>query len=85
MKIWVSPDELPYILTKPLHKSQKVESEDANGTIISIDVIPNLELEQTIISYGDTLEVMEPVWLRLRLKDCIENLLDIYNTPEPGL
>lgn len=85
VRIWVSPDELPYILTKPLHKSQKVESKDDNGAIISIDVIPNLELEQTILSYGDTLEVMEPVWLRLRLKDCVQNLLDIYNTPEPGL
>lgn len=85
VRIWVSPSELPYILTKPLHNSQKIESKDDNGAIISIDVIPNLELEQTILSYGDTLEVMEPVWLRMDLKTCIQNLLDIYNTPEPGL
>lgn len=85
VRIWVSHDQLPYLLTKPLHKTQKVESEDEHGAMLSIDVVPNIELEQTILSQGATLEVMEPVWLRMKLKATVRHLLELYNTPEPGL
>lgn len=44
----------------------------------------NYELEQTILSYGDGLEVMKPVELRDKLKKRIEKLLAIYRTSEPG-
>lgn len=45
----------------------------------------NFELEQEILGYGDWVEVMEPVWLRMKLKERVQILLDMYNTPEPGL
>lgn len=85
VEIWVSARELPYLLSKPLHKSQRLLSQDDNGGMIAIDVKWNFELEATILSYGEHLEVMEPVSLRLHLKSRIRQLLDIYNTPEPGL
>lgn len=85
IEIWVATEELPYILSKPFHKSQQIVSQDESGAIVSIDVRCNFELEQEILSYGDWVEVMTPVWLRLKLKDRIQLLLDMYNTPEPGL
>jgi predicted DNA-binding transcriptional regulator YafY len=84
VEIWVSAEELPYIRSKPFHKSQKIVSQDDDGAIVSIDVSWNFELEQEILSYGDWVEVMQPVWLRLELKRRIQTLLDMYNTPEPG-
>lgn len=85
IEIWVAAEELPYIISKPFHKSQKIVSQDEYGAIISIDVRWNFELEQAILGYGDWVEVMEPVWLRLKLKERVQMLLDMYNTPEPGL
>lgn len=85
VEIWVAAEELPYIISKPFHMSQKVVSQDEHGAIVSIDVRWNFELEQAILGYGDWVEVMEPVWLRLKLKSRVQMLLDMYNTPEPGL
>lgn len=85
VEIWVSASELPYILSKPLHYTQRVVSQDDSGTVISIDMKLNYELEQTILSYGDGLEVLAPRELRDKLRKRIENLLTIYNTPKPKL
>lgn len=38
IEIWVADEELPYIISKPFHKSQKIVSQDEYGAIISIDV-----------------------------------------------
>ena len=84
VEIWVSSSELPYILTKPLHHTQQLVSENEEGAIISIDVSWNYELEQTIFAYGDALEVMKPVSLRKKLKDRVERLLAIYQSERPG-
>jgi predicted DNA-binding transcriptional regulator YafY len=59
-----SPDQAPYIKTKPLHGSQKEIHEDETGYTVSIEVIPNYELESLILSYGNRSEVIEPKALR---------------------
>lgn len=81
----MTAEELPYIISKPFHKSQKIINQNEYGAIISINVRWNFELEQAILGYGDWVEIMEPVWLRLKLKERVQMLLDMYNTPEPGL
>lgn len=84
VEIWVAASELPYILSKPLHHTQMIVSQDDKGAIISIDVKLNYELEQTILSYGEGIEVMKPVELREKLNRRIQKLLSIYNTSAPG-
>lgn len=84
VEIWVAASELPYILSKPLHHTQKIVSQDDKGAIISIDVKLNYELEQTILSYGEGIEVMKPVELREELNKRIQKLLSIYKTSGPG-
>ena len=84
VEIWVGASELPYILSKPLHHTQMIVSQDDKGAIISIDVKLNYELEQTILSYGEGIEVMKPVELREKLNRRIQKLQSIYKTSEPG-
>lgn len=84
VEIWVAASELPYIISKPLHHTQKIVFQDDKGAIISIDVKLNYELEQTILSYGEGIEVMKPVELREKLNKRIQKLLSIYQNPEPG-
>ena len=60
-------ERFPYVVSKPIHQSQKiVNSED--GTL-SIDVRINRELEQNIFSFGQQVEVLSPVWFRNQIRE----------------
>lgn len=50
----------PYVLTKPLHPSQKVLEHTIEGVVIQIDVVLNFELEREIIGFGDGVKVLAP-------------------------
>ena len=62
-----TPEQAPYIKTKPIHGSQKVISEGADGFVVQIEVIPNYELESLILSFGFGCEVISPVEFRKRM------------------
>lgn len=74
-------DVAPYILTKPLHGSQKSKKNNTNETIIEIEVIPNIELKQLLLSYGDGIEVISPESFRDQMKKEIDNMNRIYQNP----
>ena len=80
IKLWFLPGTAPYIHTKPFHGTQK-EKFEASGLIITIEVIPNIELEQLILRYGENCKVMEPKHLRekisSRLKDALSNYSEV--------
>ena len=59
----------PYIVSKPLHSSQEVISEEEHT--LYIKVRPNKELEAAIFSFGNQVEVLEPQWLRQQIADKI--------------
>ena len=67
IKLKFTSDQAPYIKTKPLHGSQKVISEDADGFIVQIEVIPNYELESLILSFGADCEIFYPVEFRNKI------------------
>ncbi|HTJ14718.1 MAG TPA: WYL domain-containing protein [Dinghuibacter sp.] len=71
------PDQAPYILTKPLHGSQrKVRS--ADGLTVKITVIPNYELEQLVLSFGEKCTVVAPPDFRARIAGRIRTMLERY-------
>jgi predicted DNA-binding transcriptional regulator YafY len=61
---------LPYVLSKPLHPSQKTK--DKQQGLIEISVIPNLELEAQILWFGEDVEVLAPDALRQQIQEKIE-------------
>lgn len=78
VKLQFSPNRYPYIISKPLHESmRKVDNENR---IVTIDVIPNRELESLILSFGADVEVLEPQWLREQIKEKIEDLMTKYSS-----
>jgi len=78
VKLWVSPISWPYIKTKPLHGTQKTISSDDTGTIITIEVYLNYELEQVLMSFGENIEVLEPEDFRERVKQRLTNAANRY-------
>jgi predicted DNA-binding transcriptional regulator YafY len=64
IKIKVYSAQVPYVLTKPIHSSQKVISESKEYAIISLSIIPNYEFFSRILSFGNELEILEPGEIR---------------------
>lgn len=60
VKIFVDNRMAPYVLTKPLHPSQKIDMIVNGGIIITLNVQLNFELEGKIMSFGDSMKVLGP-------------------------
>jgi predicted DNA-binding transcriptional regulator YafY len=76
----ISKNIWPYIQTKPIHGSQKIKLKGNTFTIITLDLIPNYELESIILSYGEGIEVLEPLSLRNRISERLNNIRSNYKT-----
>lgn len=77
----VAAKEVPYIITKPLHQSQKeIERMEDGSALFSIDVIHNYELERDILGYGDGITIVAPVELAYRIQERLRNAAANYES-----
>jgi len=79
IKLLFNKTMAPYIITKPIHSSQKKLNDDINGLLIEIEVVPNIELTQQLLSYGSSLEVISPFTFRDEIKMLITNMINKYH------
>jgi predicted DNA-binding transcriptional regulator YafY len=61
-------EQKPYILTKPIHRSQQVLTDDQNGLKITVRLIPNYEFYSLVLGFGENVEIIEPVKIRNLIK-----------------
>lgn len=73
-----TPTQGKYIKTLPLHNSQKILTDNENECRIAIYVVPNYELKQQILKFGDTVKVLEPEWLSEEVREVLERALEKY-------
>ncbi len=73
-----SEKRINYVLTKPLHGTQRIDKTEESGLTIKIEVIPNPELYQLILSFGEDLEVLSPPEVRERVKEKILKMKKLY-------
>lgn len=78
----VYPTSAPYILTKPLHPTQKHKIFE-DYTLVEIQVIPNIELERLLLSYGEHVEVIAPIELREKMKARVKEMMRKYDEENP--
>ncbi|GHN00611.1 hypothetical protein WSM22_21000 [Cytophagales bacterium WSM2-2] len=76
--LFTDRETAPYIITKPLHQSQKILEQDNSGVTLSINVQLNFELEREILGFGDRIKVIAPERLKRRIKEKFEQALDLY-------
>ncbi|GAA4059631.1 WYL domain-containing protein [Flavobacterium chungnamense] len=67
-----------YMENKPLHETQKHKWINNETLEVKIKVIPNYELARLILSYGDSVKVIQPKYLRERIKNKVENNAKLY-------
>lgn len=68
----------PYIKTKPLHGSQKKIEDSKDGFTFLIEVIPNIELENVILSFGEDLIVKSPEDFKIKILERIKSSIANY-------
>lgn len=79
IRLKVTPQRTPYILTKKIHPSQKVIKTLKSGfTIIEIQVIPNFELKALLLSHGLGIKVISPQSLKSSLQLEVEKMHKQY-------
>lgn len=71
-------EHAPYIITKPIHPSQKILKEDDDGTIFSIEVIWNFELEREILGFGEQIRILSPKRLSGKIQSRLKQTLQKY-------
>ena len=81
IELWIDAENAPYVLTKPLHTSQRLIKENENGSIIiHLFLIPNYEMERLLLGFGKGLEVLRPESLRNRMKSILEGAILRYKS-----
>lgn len=79
IKLRFDKKRINYVLTKPIHgASQLLDKADPEHRTILIEVIPNNELYQTLLSFGKDVEVLEPDFIKIHLKNQVEGMLNYY-------
>ena len=78
VRLWFNKEQLQYVKTKPLHGSQRVIEDNELGGTIEIEVMPNFELEQLLLSFGERVKVLEPKGLVEKIKSRIAANLRNY-------
>lgn len=70
-----SENRFPYIISKPLHPSMKINQSERE---VSLHVIVNKELKSLILSFGSDVEVLSPSSLREEIRDILKNTCEKY-------
>ncbi len=65
-----------FLDTKPIHKTQQVIEEGDGYKVFQWEVIPNEELVQALLVYADQMEVIVGDWLKRRLRERAEKILE---------
>jgi predicted DNA-binding transcriptional regulator YafY len=76
--LFADRETAPYIITKPLHHSQKILDTQPGGVTFSINVQLNFELERELLGFGDRIKIISPDRLKRRIKEKFEHALDLY-------
>ena len=80
IELWIDPVNAPYVLTKPLHSSQRlIKQNEDQSIIVHIFLTPNYEMERILLGFGDGIEVIKPENLRNRMKKILEKAISRYS------
>ena len=80
--IKVLRESMGYVKTKPLHQSQNTLEKHDDYMVISINVIPNYELDSKILSFGTAMEILSPESYRTHIAEKIHAMNEKYTNYE---
>lgn len=79
VRFWASPDDAPYIKTKPIHCSQKtIESQEDGSAVFEVNVIINPELVRLLLGFAEGVKILVPKKLRHMMEKHLRLGLENY-------
>lgn len=73
----------PYIMTKPIHHSQKfIERQKDGSVLLSLRLHNNFELQRRLLGYGEGVEILKPRRLRGQIKKILSRALAAYESSQ---
>jgi len=72
----VKGNTIHYFKTQKLHHSQQLLEENKGTSLFTYTLIPNYELESTILSYGENVRVIKPISLRNKIAKRVKAMQD---------
>ncbi|GBD87419.1 hypothetical protein BMS3Abin03_01351 [bacterium BMS3Abin03] len=72
-------EQANYVKTKPLHPSQKAKLLDNGELHVLLNLIPNYELETTILSFGESVKVIKPISLKNKIAARLKSAIKYYS------
>ena len=79
IKFWVSADQAPYVLTKPMHPTQKLLKTNPDGSaVLEMSVILNRELVRFLVSMSNGVRVLSPKRLVDEIRSWLISAVDMY-------
>lgn len=78
IKLKIDRKRYKYIETKPIHPTQtEIKAEcDEDSVVIKLDLIPNYEFETLLLSFADSIEILEPLSLKEKIKERSRRILE---------
>lgn len=74
-----------YLLSLPLHHSQRLIEESDDYKVFEYRLIPTFDFMQELLSHGDYVEIIEPQLLRERMCSAAQKLLEMYDVSQNGI
>ena len=78
IKLKVFGERANYFRSLPLHHSQEEIETAEDYAVFKYFVVPSVDLVQEILSNGDSVLVLEPIGLRDRLGQIVDNMRQLY-------
>ena len=78
IKLKVRTDQAFYFRSLPLHHSQEEIETTNEYTVFRYYVVPTADFIQEVLSYGDSVQVLEPLGLRNQIIDILKDSIDNY-------
>jgi predicted DNA-binding transcriptional regulator YafY len=79
VKLRFSKHRMPYVLTKPIHgASQRLDKSDPEERTIILNILPNNEMYQTLLSFGNDVEILSPDFVVQEIKRIVLELHKKY-------
>lgn len=79
IQIKVYGNKCKYISTLPLHHSQHEIETTEEYSIFEYLLHPTYDFQQEILSHGNEIEVISPIWFREQIREIVENMSKRYN------
>lgn len=67
-----------YIKSQPIHSSQRILVDNETELKLTIKVRPNYELEEQILKHGERVRVLEPDWLKAKIRERLLTAFENY-------